>query len=98
MRHLENPADIGDGLALGDQLLGGIELAVNLLRCRLGGFLGMCPAQSGRLRTLIHPGSVSGVHIKVQDNLRKDRISRPTRFSPNVSRKQALARRYTLTS
>jgi hypothetical protein len=30
--HLKGPADLGNGLALGDQLLGGRELAKDLLR------------------------------------------------------------------
>jgi len=36
--HLQDPADVGDGLALGDQLLGGLELADDLLRCVPGAF------------------------------------------------------------
>ena len=32
LRHLDDAADVGDGLALGDQLLGGFELADDLLR------------------------------------------------------------------
>ncbi len=32
LRHLDDSADVGDGLALGDQLLGSFELADDLLR------------------------------------------------------------------
>ncbi len=32
LRHLQDPSDVGDGLALGDRLLGGFELADDLLR------------------------------------------------------------------
>jgi len=31
--NLQCTAEVGDGLALNDQLLGGLELANNLLRC-----------------------------------------------------------------
>ena len=36
LRHLDDTADLDDGLALGDQLLGGSELADDLF-CRLAG-------------------------------------------------------------
>ena len=32
LRHLDHEADVGDGLALGDQLFGCLELADDLLR------------------------------------------------------------------
>ena len=43
LRHLDDAADVGDGLALGDQLLGGLELADDLLRCVPGAFHGRVP-------------------------------------------------------
>ena len=43
LRHLDHAADVGDGLALGDQLLGGLELADDLLRCVPGAFHGEVP-------------------------------------------------------
>ena len=43
LRHLQDPADIGDGLALGDQLLGGLEFADDLLGCEPGAFHGEVP-------------------------------------------------------
>ncbi len=64
LRHLDDAADIGGGLALGDQLLGSFELADDLIRCVPGAFLVESPAQSGRLKTLIHPGLISGVHVR----------------------------------
>ena len=38
LRYLDDTADLDDGLALSDQLLGGLELADNLLRCVPGAF------------------------------------------------------------
>ena len=43
LRHLDDAADVGDGLALGDQLLGGFELADDLLRRVPGAFHGEIP-------------------------------------------------------
>ena len=43
LRHLDDAADVGDGLALGDQLLGGLELADDLLSCVPGAFHGRVP-------------------------------------------------------
>jgi hypothetical protein len=43
LRHLDDAADVGDGLALGDQLLGGFELADDLLGCVPGAFHGRVP-------------------------------------------------------
>jgi len=43
LRHLDDAADVGDGLALGDQLLGGLEFADDLLRCVPGAFHGGIP-------------------------------------------------------
>jgi hypothetical protein len=52
LRHLDDAADVGDGLASGDQRLGGplpeqppfwLELADDLLRCVPGGFHGGVP-------------------------------------------------------
>lgn len=40
LRHLDDAADLDDGLALGDQLLGGFQLADDLLRCVPGAFHG----------------------------------------------------------
>ena len=40
LRHLQCPADVGDALALGDQLLSGFELADDLLGCVAGSFHG----------------------------------------------------------
>jgi len=53
-------ADLDDGLALGDQLLGGFELSDDLFGCMPGGFMVESPAQSGRMRTLIYPGPIYG--------------------------------------
>ena len=43
LRHLDEAADVDDGLALGDQLLGGLELADDLLRRVPGAFHGRVP-------------------------------------------------------
>ena len=43
LRHLDDAGDVGNGLALGDQLLGGLELADDLLRCVRGPFPGGVP-------------------------------------------------------
>jgi hypothetical protein len=43
-----------------DQQLGGFELADDLLGCPPGAFHAGHLAQSGRMRTLIHPAPVSG--------------------------------------
>ena len=67
LHHLQDPADVGDGLALSDQLLGGFELADGLLRCVPGAFHGRDPAQSGRMRTVIHPGPVFRLHLSTAD-------------------------------
>jgi hypothetical protein len=40
LRHLQCPADVGDALALSDELLSGFELADDLLRCVAGSFHG----------------------------------------------------------
>ena len=41
--HLNGAADVGDGLALGDQLLSGLELADDLLSCAADAFHGEVP-------------------------------------------------------
>ena len=51
LRHLDDATDVGDGLALGDQLLGGLllrrslrlDLADDLLGCVSGAFHGEVP-------------------------------------------------------
>jgi len=43
LRHLQCTADIGDGLALGQQLLSGFELTDDLLGCVAGSFRGGVP-------------------------------------------------------
>jgi len=43
LRHLDHSADVGDGLALGNQLLGSFELADDLLGCMPGAFHGEVP-------------------------------------------------------
>jgi hypothetical protein len=43
LRHFDHAADVGHGLALGDQLLGSLELADDLLRCVPGAFHGEIP-------------------------------------------------------
>ena len=43
LRHLDNTADLDQGLALGDQLLGGLELADDSLRRVPGAFHGRVP-------------------------------------------------------
>jgi hypothetical protein len=43
LRHLDHAADVGHGLALGDQLLGGFELADDLFGCVPGAFHGRDP-------------------------------------------------------
>ena len=55
LRHLEDTANLEDGIALSDQLLGGIALTDDLL-CHVR-YVVESPTQSGRLRTLIQPGS-----------------------------------------
>ena len=76
LRHLDDTADLDDGLALSDHLFGGLELADDLLRCVLVRFMVKSPAQSGRLMTLIHPGQTSGVDViaikKTSSYSRKD--------------------------
>lgn len=47
LRHLDDATDVSDGLALGDQLLGGLEIAHDLLRCALGAFHGEVPDSAG---------------------------------------------------
>jgi len=60
LRHFDDAADFDDGLALGDQLLGGFELTDDLLRHVPGAFRGEVPGQSARMRTLIRPGTTCG--------------------------------------
>lgn len=43
LRHLDDTADLDDGLALGDQLLGGLALADDLFRRVPGAFHGRVP-------------------------------------------------------
>ena len=43
LRHLDDAADLDDGLALGDQLLSGLELADDLLGCVANAFHGEVP-------------------------------------------------------
>jgi len=43
LRHFDDPADVGDGLALDDQLLGGFELADDPRDCVPGAFQGRVP-------------------------------------------------------
>jgi len=43
LRHFDDTAELDDGLALGDQLLGGFELADDLLRRAPGAFHGEVP-------------------------------------------------------
>ena len=43
LRHLDDAADLRDGLALGDQLFGCLELADDLLGCVPGAFYGRVP-------------------------------------------------------
>jgi hypothetical protein len=45
LRHLDDTAELDDGLALGDQLLGGLELADDLLRRVPGALHGRVPGQ-----------------------------------------------------
>jgi len=47
LHHLDDAADPNYGLALGDQLLGGLELADDLLRRRPGPFHGELPDPVG---------------------------------------------------
>jgi len=60
LRHFDDTADLDDGLALGDQLLGGFELADDLLPRMPDGFHGEVP---GRMRTPIHPGPTCGIQV-----------------------------------
>jgi len=66
--HLQGPADVGAGLALGDQLLGSLEPADDLLRCVQARFMVESPVQSGRMRTLIDPGEISGGHVRIPEH------------------------------
>ena len=50
-------------LAVEDQLLGGLELADDLPRRVRGAFHGEVPGPAWRVRTLIHPGPVYGIHV-----------------------------------
>ena len=73
-RHLscqrgDDTADLDEGLALGDQLLGSLELADDLLRVCLVRFMVESPAQSGRMRTLIHPGLIAGAYVNINKDL-----------------------------
>ncbi len=63
LRHLDDAADLRDGLALGDQLLRRFELADDLLGCVPGAFHGRIPGPVWPAEDLIHPGPVFGVHV-----------------------------------
>jgi len=41
--HFNDTADVGDALALGNQMLGGVELADDLFACMPGAFHGRVP-------------------------------------------------------
>jgi len=58
-------ADLDDGLDLGDQLLVGLELGDDLLRSMPVVFLGRDPKLVCRFKALIHFGSTSRVHVKL---------------------------------
>jgi hypothetical protein len=61
--YLDDAADVGHGLALGDQLLGGFELMDDLLPYVPGVFYDRI--FECRAKTYIRPGSVSGVHVNL---------------------------------
>ena len=62
--HLDDAADVCDGLALGDQLLGGLELGDDLLGCLPGAFHGPVTGPVWPAEESQHPGAVSGVHVR----------------------------------
>ena len=89
LRHLDDTADLDDGLALSDHLFGGLELADDLLRCVLVPFMVKSPAQSGRLMTLIHPGQTSGVDVmSTADAWRQGSVPRLTGQRPMLAMNQ----------
>lgn len=65
MRHFHHSTDLGDGHALCDQRLSGLDHADVLLRSVPGAFYGEVKSmgQAGRLRTLILLRPISGVHV-----------------------------------
>jgi len=65
LSHLDDSTDLEDGLALGDQLLRSFQLADDLLHRVPGVFMVRSPAQSGKMRTRIHPGPILGIYFRV---------------------------------
>jgi hypothetical protein len=67
LRHLDHPADVGDGLALVDQLLCCFELADDLFGCVPGAFHGRVPGpvwpdEDSHSPRADLPGSTSSTH------------------------------------
>jgi hypothetical protein len=83
LRHLDHVADVGDGLALGNQLLCRsllrrslrLELADDLLGCVPGAFHGRVPGLAWPDGDLFHTGVISGVHVKPPTQLALGRDS-----------------------
>ena len=62
LRHLDHSADVGHGLAWAISCSAVLSLRMICSAVCLVRFMLVSPAQSGRLKTLIHPGPVSGGH------------------------------------
>lgn len=63
LRHLNDTADLDDGHALSDQLLGGLELADDLIRRVPGAFHGEVQGPVWPAEGSHSPWSASGVHV-----------------------------------
>lgn len=61
--HLDDAADVGDCLALGDQLLGHFSLRIIRPAVCQVRFMVVSPAQFGHLSTLIHPVLMTGLYV-----------------------------------
>ena len=68
LRDFDDTVDLYDGLALGDQLIGGIELADDLLRRVHGVFHRKVPGPIWAAEDSHSPGATSGVSLN-QDSL-----------------------------
>jgi hypothetical protein len=81
LRHLDDAAVICDGLAPGDQLLGGLELADDLRRCVPGAFQGRVPGPvwpAEDSHSPIHPGPLSGGHVIIAVHRKRNRCGEAT--------------------
>lgn len=79
LRHLDHSAEVGDGLVLGDQLLGSFELADDLLRRMPGAFHGEIPrsvwpdgdSHSPRTTPETHDKDLITNHVKKLSEIKK---------------------------